>query len=79
MSDKTLRLINSKSDDVVLYLEPWAEELVVGPGVTVVLRQTSTNGWIPELELMDQGVTFHGYVSSKVIAEVNDEIVWESY
>ena len=78
MSDKVLRLINSKSDDLVLYFEPWAEELIVGPGVTVVLRHATTNQWVPELELMDQGVTFHGYVSSKVIAEINDEIIWES-
>ena len=59
-SEKKILVKNSTQKRVVLILEPWAEQYILQPGVTVELRQIdSTDTTIVEIEYLHDCITVY--------------------
>jgi hypothetical protein len=79
MNTTDIRLTNSRADSLTLYLEPWAEELVLDAGDSVLVKQDEVDDGRIELDLVDDGYVLHGNMFAKLRIYRRDELIWESY
>jgi hypothetical protein len=79
MNANNIKLTNSRSDSVTLFLEPWAEELVLTASDSITIIQDPVEDGRLELELVDEGYVFYGNMFVKLRIYRNGELIWESY
>ena len=79
MTTTNILLTNSRVDSLTIFLEPWAEELTLESGVTVLVRQDATEEGRIELDIVDEGYVLHGNMFTKLRIYRGDELEWESY
>ena len=79
MSTTDIRLTNSRTMSFTLFLEPWAEEIVLDAGTSVLVKQDATNDGRIELDVVDQGYVLHGNMYAKLRVFRDNELIWESY
>jgi hypothetical protein len=79
MTTTNIRLTNSLATSLTLFLEPWAEEIVLDAGDSVLVEQDAANDGRIELDVVDEGYVLHGnmYATLRVFRE--NELIWESY
>ena len=80
MNTTTLRVSNSRSSPLKLFLEPWAEELDLESKATITIEQeqTAEDGRL-EIETIDEGAILYGNVDCKLRIMRDGKLIWESY
>ena len=79
MEKSSIKLTNSTSNSLVLFIEPWAEEILIDANQTISILQHYTEDARLEFEYIKEGMIFYGNISSKVIIYSNEKVIWESY
>ena len=74
-----LELHNDDSCEMVITLEPWAEELTLLPGQTWSLRVDSANDTVPSITLFRGGIAVYGSPDQVLRVYEGETCVWESY
>ena len=67
---------NSRARDVVIRLEPWANELTVAPGekIEVTARSTREPGRF-EIEVSDAAITIYAWSGATLVVEKDGHVV----
>jgi hypothetical protein len=67
---------NSRSRDVVVRLEPWADELSVAPGEKIEVTASSTRepGRF-EIEVSDAAITVYAWSGATLVVEKDGQVV----
>ena len=71
-------ITNGGTEPLVVWLEPWVEEVQIAPGMSAVFIGES--GLPGELEVLESSrPCVFGWSGSSMRVEVNGEVVWTSY
>jgi len=79
MATNDLRLTNSRTVPLTIFLEPWAEEIVLGVGDSLLISQATVHDGRLECDIVDAGYVLHGDVHAKLRIYRGSDVVWESY
>jgi len=74
-----IKLSNSRSSNLRLFFEPWAEEMVLLPHQEIDIEQRHTGSSRLHCEFAEDGIVIYGNVSSKIVVLIDGKKVWESY
>jgi hypothetical protein len=79
MTTVDIRLTNSLASSLTIFLEPWAEEIVLDIGDSILVKQEAVDDGRIELDVVDEGYVLHGNMFTKLRIYRRDELIWESY
>jgi hypothetical protein len=79
MTTTDIRLTNSLAEPRTLFLEPWAEEIVLDASASILVKQDTVEDRRIELEIIDEGYILYGNILTKLRIYRDDELIWESY
>ena len=79
MATTSIRLTNARAASLILFLEPWAEELVIEADDSLLIEQDAVDDGRIELNVVGQGYVLHGNVHVKMRIYRRGELIWESY
>jgi hypothetical protein len=79
MTTTDIRLTNSRAASLTLFLEPWAEEIILNVGDSILVKQDAVDDGRIELDVVDEGYVLHGNMYAKLRIYRGDEMIWESY
>ena len=79
MTTTSIRFTNSRAVSLLVFLEPWAEELAIEPGDSLLITQDAVDDGRIHLDVVDEGYLLHGDVHSKLRIHRRGELLWESY
>ena len=79
MKTTKINLSNSQGQDIILYLEPWAEELLVKENELVTITMSCSSDEVLEVQAIAKGIVIHGSIHSIVRVYRNNLQIWESY
>jgi hypothetical protein len=79
MKITTFNISNSQGRDLVLYFEPWAEELLVKENESISISMSCSTDEVLEVEVIAKGIVIYGSLHSIVRVYRNNVQIWESY
>lgn len=79
MTTTDIRLTNSQSEPLTLFLEPWAEEILLDAKGSILVRQDTVKDGRIELEIVEEGYVLYGNMFTPLRIYRDEELIWESY
>jgi hypothetical protein len=79
MATTKIRLMNSRAVSQTLFLEPWAEEIILDAGDAILIKQEANDGDPIEIDAVDKGFVLHGHIFSQLRVYRQDQLIWQSY
>ena len=78
MTQQLLELHNECSDSLTIWIEPWGEELRIGPGATWRLIDTHNPPSSVSVTYRHGGMSISTMPSAKIRVLEGSDVVWES-
>ena len=72
---QNLRIQNSQSQPVTLYLEPWGEELLISPNATYEFAARGPEGDCLHVDFAPAQITIYGWSGSVISVYHNDKML----